>query len=76
MNAAEALYAALCTPLGLVLRAGDGERLRAERSRLLRDDEALRELAVLGPDTSAQIWLVRKDALRELLKREKESRNV
>ena len=76
MTPSEALYVALAAPLGLVLRAGDGERLRTERTRLARADEALRELAVLGPDPHAQVWLVRKDKLRELLAREKESPNA
>lgn len=76
MTPSEVLYAALRTPLGLVLRAGDGERLRTERSRLARADEAMRELAVLGPDQHAQVWLVRKDKLRALLTREKESPNA
>lgn len=76
MSPADTLYAALRAPLGLVLRAGDGEKLRTERTRLAREDEALRELAVLGPDQHAQVWLVRKNKLRELLAREKEPPNA
>lgn len=75
MTPAEALYAALNAPLGLVLRAGDGQRLREERTRLLKSEGALRELSVLGPDGLAQIWLVRKDRLRELLQCE-ETKNA
>lgn len=76
MSPADALYAALVAPLGLVLRAGDGDALRRARSELARSDDALRELAILGPDASAQVWLVRKDRLRELLAKEKETGNV
>ena len=58
----EVLYAALSAPFGLVVR-GDLAALQRARSRLLRDDPALGDLSVLGPDGNGQLWLVRKDKL-------------
>jgi hypothetical protein len=62
LSESEALYAALRTPLGVVVR-GDLQALQRERSRLAKEDEILSTLAVLGPDPSGQLWLVRKDRL-------------
>ena len=61
----EMLYAAASTEFGLVV-TGNAKRLRAARSDL-RDDVAMVDLAVLGPDERGQIWLVRKDQLRSHL---------
>ena len=58
----EVLYAALRAPFGLVVR-GDLAALQRTRARLLRDDSALSDLSVLGPDERGQLWLVRKDKL-------------
>ena len=63
----EALYAALRAQYGLVVR-GDREALTRARARLARDDHALEDLGVLGPDGNGQLWLVRKNKLLEVLK--------
>jgi hypothetical protein len=62
LSESEALYAALRTPLGVVVR-GDLQALQRERSRLAREDEVLATLSILGPDPSGQLWIVRKDKL-------------
>jgi len=62
LSESEALYAALRTPLGVVVR-GDLQALQRERTRLAREDEVLATLAVLGPDEQGQLWIVRKDRL-------------
>jgi hypothetical protein len=59
---AETLYAALRARYGLVVR-GDLQALQRERARLAKDDPALGDLSMLGPDENGQIWLVRKDRL-------------
>jgi hypothetical protein len=68
MGAAEQdmIYAAARATFGLVVR-GDAKRLRAARTALVQCDASLVDLAVLGPDRSGQVWLVRKDALRRHL---------
>jgi hypothetical protein len=58
----EALYAALRARYGLVVRGGR-EALSREKARLAREDPALNDLTLLGPDENGQIWLVRKDRL-------------
>jgi hypothetical protein len=62
LSESEALYAALRTPLGVVVR-GDLQALQREKARLVREDEVLVTLSILGPDPSGQLWLVRKDRL-------------
>jgi hypothetical protein len=68
MSAAEQdlVYLAAGKAFGLVVR-GDAKRLRAARTSLVASDASLVDLAVLGPDRSGQVWLVRKDALRRHL---------
>jgi hypothetical protein len=68
MSAAEQdlVYLAAGKAFGLVVR-GDAKRIRAARTALVASDASLVDLAVLGPDRSGQIWLVRKDALRRHL---------
>jgi hypothetical protein len=58
----EALYAALRAKYGLVVR-GDLQALQRERARLAKEDPALGDLTLLGPDENGQLWLVRKDRL-------------
>jgi len=58
----EALYAALSARYGLVVRASLGD-LQKARARLTREDDAMAQISVLGPDPEGQIWLVRKDKL-------------
>lgn len=60
------IYEAARATFGLVVR-GDAKRLRAARTSLVASDASLVDLAVLGPDKSGQVWLVRKDALRRHL---------
>ena len=61
----DALYAAARAPFGLVVR-GSVRALRAARTSLA-EDIALADLAVLGPDESGGVWLVRRSAVREHL---------
>ena len=65
MNEKEALYEALRAPFGVIVR-GSVKALRKARETL-RADVAMMEMTILGPDGSGQIWLVRKDRLREHL---------
>jgi hypothetical protein len=58
----EALYAALRARWGLVVR-GDLQALQREKARLAKDDPALGDLTLLGPDPEGRLWLVRKDRL-------------
>lgn len=58
----EALYAALRARYGLVVR-GETAALQKARARLAKDDPAMGDLSILGPDSEGQIWLVRKDKL-------------
>lgn len=62
----DVIYEAARATFGLVVR-GDAKRLRAARTSLVASDASLVDLAVLGPDRSGQVWLVRKDALRKHL---------
>ena len=64
MTEEELLYQALATPLGLVVRA-DHKRLRRARGRLLVNDPALHELAIIGPDQGGQTYLLRADHARQ-----------
>ena len=67
---AELLYAALRSPLGVVVRC-DPTRLRSTRAQLLTRDPALRDLRVLGPDASGQLWLLRAVQANAELRKEK-----
>jgi len=58
----EVLYAALSARYGLVVR-GDLVALQKARARLVKEDSAMSELTLLGPDERGQIWLVRRDKL-------------
>lgn len=58
----EALYAALSARFGLLVR-GDLAALQRARTRLCKDDEAMSQVSVLGPDPEGRLWLVRKDKL-------------
>lgn len=61
-TAAEALYAALAGRYGLVVR-GDLAALQKARARLVKEDDAMAQVSVLGPDPEGRLWLVRKDKL-------------
>jgi len=63
MTEEELLYQALATPLGLVVRA-DHKRLRRARQRVLVNDPAIHELAIIGPDQSGQTYVLRADHAR------------
>ena len=65
MTAKEALYAAALTPLGILVR-GNAKRLREARSEL-RDDMAIADLTILGPDGQDNVWLVRKNEIRQMV---------
>lgn len=58
----EALYAALAARWGLLVR-GDLAALQKARIRLAKEDEAMAQVSVLGPDPEGRLWLVRKDKL-------------
>lgn len=58
----EALYAALAGRYGLVVR-GDLAGLQKARARLVKEDEAMSQISLLGPDPEGRLWLVRKDKL-------------
>jgi hypothetical protein len=58
----EAIYAALSARYGIVVR-GDLSAFTRERARLAKEDSAVAQLSVLGPDENGQLWLVRKDKL-------------
>lgn len=62
MKAQDVLYDALRKPLGVIVR-GDVKALRRARSEA-KGDIAVSDLAILGPDGSGQVWVVRKDAIR------------
>jgi hypothetical protein len=62
---AEALYAALSARYGLVVR-GDLQALQRARQKFAKDDEALQQLSVLGPDTEGRLWLVRRAKLARI----------
>ena len=62
MNESEILYAAAASAFGLIVR-GSAKRLRAARTSL-RDDLALLDLVILGPDGDGALWIVKKDAVR------------
>ena len=66
MNESEIIYGAMTTPFGLLVR-GSAKKLREARSSLVRDDPALVDLVILGPDLAGTIWVVRKDSLRKHL---------
>ena len=56
------MYLAARSPFGLVVR-GNVKALREARSSM-REDIALLDLVVLGPDGSGLVWLIRKDKIR------------
>ena len=58
----ETLYAALGARYGLCIR-GSLQDLQRARARLVREDDAMTQISVLGPDPEGRIWLVRKDKL-------------
>ena len=66
MNEGEIIYGAMTTPFGLLVR-GSPKKLREARSSLVRDDPALVDLVILGPDLAGTVWVVRKDSLRKHL---------
>ncbi len=59
----EALYAALAARYGLLVRGGDYASWQKAKARLQKQDEALSQLSLLGPDPEGRFWLVRKDKL-------------
>lgn len=61
----EMLYAAAASEFGLLVH-GDAKRFRRARDDL-RDDLALMDLAILGPDADGALWLVKRDAIRKHL---------
>lgn len=66
MNEGEIIYGAMTTQFGVLVH-GSAKRLREARSALLRDDPALVDLVILGPDLAGTVWVVRKDSLRKHL---------
>lgn len=68
MNEHEVIYEAAASSFGLVVRGSIAalRKARGEHS----DDPGLVDLAILGPDERGQIWIVRKDKLREWLHKE------
>ena len=59
----ELLYAALLSPLGVVVETTDVERLRQKLYAIRREakDEALAELSfVPSPTSDTQLWIVKK----------------
>lgn len=67
MNEQDLLYQALESPLGLVVR-GSLQRFQRARSELMKRDHLMRELRLLGPDASGQLWLLREgEAVRRAL---------
>jgi hypothetical protein len=66
MTPSDALYAAASSAFGLIVRGASAKALRSARNAI-RDDPALAEIAILGPDQSDQVWLVRKDVVRTTL---------
>jgi hypothetical protein len=63
MTEEELIYDALMRPLGLVVR-GSRARFANVKRKLLANDPALHELAIVGPDSAGQIYLLRTDAAR------------
>jgi hypothetical protein len=70
MNEHEALYAASASALGIIVR-GSARRLREARAGV-RGDLALADLAILGPDSAGEVWIVRKDKISQHLEGEKD----
>jgi hypothetical protein len=66
MTEGEIIYFAMTTQFGTLVR-GSAKKLREARSSLVRDDPALVDLVILGPDLSGTTWVVRKDSLRKHL---------
>jgi hypothetical protein len=62
LSEADALYAALSARFGLVVR-GDLQAFTKARAALAKEDSAVAQISVLGPDENGQLWLVRKDKL-------------
>jgi hypothetical protein len=69
----EILLKALTSEFGLIVQ-GSAKALRTARSTMMRDDIAVDDLAVLGPDTSGHVWVVRKSVVRALTNSDKEAR--
>jgi|HubBroStandDraft_1064217.scaffolds.fasta_scaffold151794_3 hypothetical protein len=65
MSESELLYAAASAKFGIIV-TGSVKRFRDARSAL-RDDIALSDLAILGPDERGQLWLVKRSAMRDHL---------
>jgi len=64
MNEEDLLYKALTSPRGLVVRA-DKVRLQRARSKLTKNDPAMLELTIIGPDPRGQLYVLRNDKARE-----------
>ena len=64
MHEEEALYQALSSPLGLIIRGSKNALTRA-RSKLAQSDPAISELALIGPDPSGQLYILRTDQARK-----------
>jgi hypothetical protein len=64
MNEEEILYEALNSPLGLIVR-GSKSALAKAKSKLAQSDAALSELALIGPDPSGQLYILRTDRARK-----------
>ena len=63
MNEEEVLYDALKSPLGLIVRGSKTSLVRA-KSKLAQSDAAISELALIGPDPSGQLYILRTDQAR------------
>lgn len=66
MSEEELLYAALKSPLGLVVRA-DKARLLKAKAKIAKTDAALLDLSILGPDRSGQLFIIRNAPARKVL---------
>ena len=64
MNEEEVLYDALKSPLGLIVR-GSKSALQRAKAKLAKSDPAISELALIGPDPSGQLYILRTDRARE-----------
>ena len=63
MHEEEVLYEALRSPLGLVVK-GSKQALQKAKAALAKNDAAISELALIGPDASGQLYVLRTDRAR------------
>ena len=64
MNEEEVLYDALRSPLGLIVK-GSKSALAKAKTKLAQSDAAISELALIGPDPSGQLYILRSDQARK-----------